>query len=113
MCIRDRVATGLQPALALQERQAPLASQPRAPQSAQLAETKKKVLSAIGGDAYKEVKNRFPNPALFEGTVPIPSSGAKGGALKGVDPSDPGVDLSSIPGMSNWGTIAANIGRKG
>ena len=31
-----------------------------------------------------------------------PASGGGQGALSGVDPSDRGVDISSIPGMNNW-----------
>ena len=51
---------------------------------------KKKLLDSIGQDAYNGVN-------LFEGTTPTPSS-TKGnhGALKDVEPSDPGVDISDI-----------------
>ena len=79
----------------------------------QIQEAKQEVLSAIAGDAYKDLKNRFPDPSLFEGTVPLPSSGGKASALNGVNPTDAGVDLSSIPGMGKWGAIAANSERKG
>ena len=59
-----------------------------------LLEQKRKMLDAIGKDAYNGVN-------LFEGTSPSPaprSSGAPqgSGALDGVAPSDPGVDLSSF-----------------
>ena len=61
----------------------------------QLLERKRKVLDSIGKDAYNGVD-------LFEGTSPLPasrgtaSSPAGSGALDGVAPSDPGVDLSSF-----------------
>ena len=61
----------------------------------QLREQKKKMLDSIGKDAYNGVD-------LFEGTTPLPasrgtaSSPAGSGALDGVAPSDPGVDLSSF-----------------
>ena len=52
---------------------------------------KRKLLDSIGADAYNGVN-------LFEGTTPAPapSSGGGQGALDGVAPSDPGVDISSI-----------------
>ena len=74
-----------------------------------VTEAKKEVLSAIGNQGYDKVKKNFSNPELFEGTNPIPSSDGKG-ALSGVNPSDPGLDITSIPGFGNWGSIAKNIG---
>jgi len=74
-------------------------------ESSQREATKKKVLSAIGGDAYADLKNKFPNPGLFEGTRPAPE-GNGSGPLSGVDPGDSGVDLAKIPGMGRWGAIA-------
>jgi len=60
----------------------------------QLLEQKRKMLDAIGKDAYNGVD-------LFEGTSPIKggstSQGSQPGkALDGVDPRDPGVDLKSF-----------------
>jgi hypothetical protein len=66
-------------------------------------ETRKKVMAAIAND-YSDVKNKFSNPALFEGTKPLPSDSK--GALAGVAPSDTGIDLTSIPGLGNWSRIA-------
>jgi hypothetical protein len=66
---------------------------------------KKTLLDAIGRDAYNGVD-------LFEGTTPMPRSqgsssphGSK--ALDGVDPNDPGVDISQF-GMSKqiWKKLA-------
>lgn len=70
----------------------------------QLLEQKRRMLDAIGNDAYNGVD-------LFEGTTPMnesrrSSSGPAGsGALDGVAPNDPGVDLSSFG-------ISANIMKK-
>ncbi len=61
----------------------------------QLLTQKRKMLDAIGSDAYNGVD-------IFEGTTPMSesrrsSSGPAGsGALDGVAPNDPGVDLSSF-----------------
>jgi len=61
----------------------------------QLLAQKRKVLDAIGSDAYNGVD-------IFEGTTPMTESRrstsrpAGSGALDGVAPSDPGVDLSSF-----------------
>ena len=59
-----------------------------------LHEQKRKMLDAIGKDAYNGVD-------LFEGTTPMApqrsqSSPAGSQALGGVSPSDPGVDISSF-----------------
>jgi len=65
-----------------------------------LQEHRKKLLDSIGGDAYNGVD-------LFEGTEPLKNTGAPGQAHKssvlGDDPSDAGVDISSI--MGNAGKI--------
>lgn len=81
-------------------------SRPQAPSVSPLAETKRQVLSAIGNNSYEEIKKKFPNPELFEGTKPIVDSGGQG-ALSGISPHDPGVDISSIPGAGAWGRIAS------
>ena len=95
------VATGLG-ATRLQESsvQAPAPSRPA------LSETKKEVLRAVGNQGYEDLKSRFSNPALFEGTKPIPDGKGKG-PLSGISPGDPGIDISAIPGASNWAAIAA------
>ena len=66
----------------------------------QLQETKKKMLDAIGKDAYGGVN-------VFEGTTPVKKAGSPGtspspnSALGDVEPSDPGVDISGILGASS------------
>ena len=68
-------------------------------------EAKKKVLDAVGQNSYADLKNKFSNPGLFEGTKPIPSGNGHG-ALSGVAPGDSGVDISRLPGMGDWATVA-------
>ena len=64
-----------------------------------LRETKKKMLDAIGNSSYGGVD-------LFEGTTPLKKGGSPdstqgpSSALEGVDPTDAGVDISSILGAS-------------
>ena len=72
----------------------------------QLLEQKRKMLDAIGRDAYNGVD-------LFEGTTPAPpprgagsSQGSK--ALEGVAPNDPGVDISSFASSGIWKKLAGN-----
>ena len=78
------------------------------PKPKQTSSVKQKVLGAIGSKGYEDVKQKFSNPSLFEGTVPIAEN--KGhGALSGVSPGDSGVDISNMPGFSNWGNVAKNI----
>jgi hypothetical protein len=51
---------------------------------------RKKMLDAIGKDAYNGVD-------LFEGTTPMKRAASQDhGALKDMDPRDPGVDISNI-----------------
>jgi hypothetical protein len=94
---------------ATQERQDPgIARMQRnafsAEQSNKLQEHKKKLMSAIGAQTFNGVD-------LFEGTTPAPAgpspgaSAAPQGALSGVAPSDPGVDITGLFGAvgRNWG----------
>ncbi len=67
-----------------------------------LQERRKKMMDAVGGDAYNGVN-------LFEGTTPAPTQGeANHGALSGVDPNDAGVDISAVIGKSAaiWSKMA-------
>jgi hypothetical protein len=63
-----------------------------------LQEHRRKLLDSIGGDAYNGVD-------LFEGTEPLRNTASPGQASKpnvlGDDPSDAGVDISSIMGNSS------------
>jgi hypothetical protein len=65
--------------------------------NSKLLEHRKKLLDSIGKDAYNGVD-------LFEGTEPIRSSPSPGGAHRpsvlGDDPSDAGVDISSLMGQA-------------
>ena len=84
------------------------ASQKNSVDNERMLENKRKVLSAIGGSGYENLKNSFGDPTLFEGTKPIPQDQGKG-ALSGVDPRDPGIDISSIPGAGNWANVVKKI----
>jgi len=73
-------------------------------QKQKVDEHRKKLMGAMGENAYNGVN-------LFEGTTPIASAGAAPGApqtaqgaLAGVAPSDPGVDISGLLGSvgKNW-----------
>tara|TARA_B100001778_G_scaffold332387_1_gene338601 strand:+ start:4857 stop:5282 length:426 start_codon:yes stop_codon:yes gene_type:complete len=67
-----------------------------------LKEQKKKMLDAIGKDAFNGVD-------LFEGTTPAPAQTEQGkGALSGIDPRDPGVDISSFASIGTWKKLAGN-----
>ena len=106
--IITEVAQGLQGSSLVQESNRNT-SQDRGMNS-QISAAKKEVLSAIGNNGYEEAKQRFSNPALFEGTRPAPSGDSKG-ALAGVDPRDPGVDISNIPGFGKWDKVSKGLGK--
>jgi len=98
--IITEVAQGLSGASVLRETTSPRHPSPP-------SEVKKQMRQAMQTKPhnYEAAKKKFENPALFEGTRPVPTD--KGhGALSGVDPRDPGVDITNIPGMQNWGTLA-------
>ena len=63
------------------------------------SEAKEKLLEAIGRDSYKGMN-------VFEGTTPLTEKQSRGGAHSGpldtVAPNDPGIDITKIPGMSQW-----------
>ena len=71
---------------------------------ANLKEQRQKMLDAIGKDSMNGVN-------VFEGTDPLLSSGSSdgspSGALDGVDPRDPGVDISDLEGIfgDTWRVI--------
>ena len=72
----------------------------------QILEQKRKMLDAIGRDAYNGVD-------LFEGTTAAPPSRKQGiphgsKALDGVAPNDPGVDISSFASSNIWKKLAGN-----
>ncbi len=73
---------------------------------AQLKEQKRKMLDAIGKEAYNGVN-------LFEGTTPAAPPRGNGStqgskALEGVAPNDPGVDISSFASSGIWKKLAGN-----
>ena len=100
--IITEVAQGLQGASIVQE--SPQHSR-RKIHSNHLGETKKQVLAAIGNSGYDEIKKKFKNPELFEGTSPIPSEDGRG-PLSGISSTDAGIDISNIPGSRHWASIA-------
>ena len=64
-----------------------------------MKESRKKLLDALGKDAYNGIN-------VFEGTKPLTERQATGAsprsALENVDPKDHGVDISNIPGANIW-----------
>ena len=99
------VAQGLQGSSLVQESRQPQQSPKPSPQA---REAKKQVLSAIGNNGYDNIKSKFSNPQLFEGTTPIPSGEGRG-ALSGQSPGDPGVNINNLPGMRNWGSVVSKL----
>jgi len=79
----------------------PPSAQKREVDTQKLVSSKKKMLAAIGKDAYNGVD-------LFEGTTPAPAprqdQGASHGALKDLDPHDSGVDISTLFN-NNWSKL--------
>tara|TARA_R100000900_G_scaffold74933_1_gene58891 strand:+ start:316 stop:726 length:411 start_codon:yes stop_codon:yes gene_type:complete len=106
--IISEVVQGLGTANLVQEQRRPAVStEAEAQAQAKLNETRKQMRDAIGANSYEDVKQRFANPEMFEGTKPLAESKGQGGALSGIDPGDAGVDISNIPGFGKWGTVAS------
>jgi hypothetical protein len=85
-------ATSAQPIV---ESKQPVVQQPRletdAEAKARLTNKKRQLMDSIGNDSYNGIN-------LFEGTTPTSAqtSGHNQGALSGVSPGDPGVDISNL-----------------
>ena len=64
---------------------------------------RKNMMESIGKSSYKDIYN-LNGVNLFEGTAPLASGGTPGsspspaGALSDVEPTDPGIDISSLVG---------------
>jgi len=82
----------------IKEQPAPTVNRRESEALANLKEQRQKMLDAIGRDSMNGVN-------VFEGTDPISSAGDPNGtnntqgALSGVDPRDPGVDISDLAGI--------------
>ena len=94
------VASGLQGSVIVETRQQPVTSSPVVQEvrnndkARQLKEQKRKMLEAIGKDAYNGVD-------LFENTTPMSSHEAaapKAGSVDLGNPGDSGVDISALMG---------------
>jgi hypothetical protein len=57
--------------------------------------SRKKLLEAIGTDAFNGVN-------VFEGTTPMTNNKSTANPLSNLEPTDPGVDISNIPGVNLW-----------
>jgi len=73
---------------------------------------RKEVMDAIGNNTYNSLASKFADEGFFKGTQPLRESAAKGGALSGTPAGDAGLDISSIPGFQNWGTVSNRIESK-
>jgi len=115
----SEVATGLSSTLVVESKQQPVITKKPVAEPQQsltqqresealrnLKEQRQKMLDAIGKDSMNGVN-------IFEGTEPLSSAGdpaANGspqGALSGVDPNDPGVDITNLAGIfgDTWRVI--------
>ena len=79
--------------------------------SSKLQEQKKKLMNAIGADAYNGVD-------LFEGTTPAPSelsAAQQASPLAHQSPGDAGVDISNLFGAvkQNWGAHMTQLKEEG
>ena len=101
--IVTEVAQGLLQSRTLTENNTPKRRSP--PQSPPRSTVRQEVISAVAENSYEEAKKKFKHPELFEGTKPL-TEGKTGSALAGVQPGDPGIDISNLPGLGNWAHIA-------
>ena len=76
------------------------------PKKRDYSENRKKLMDAIGGDAYNGVN-------LFEGTTPAPAQQEQAaGSVDLGDPDDAGVDIGSILGKSSKIWESMNKGKR-
>ena len=111
--IISEVVKGTSPQVVVESRRTPVFNEQQVQirqeaRQKQLQEQRKKMLDAIGKDAYNGVD-------LFEGTTPLnerrSSATSPQGSqpLDGIDPRDPGVDITAL-GVSSgiWKKLAGN-----
>jgi len=98
--IVQETAIGLTNSNILQERkQTKLLNQQREKKSEKNnIDARKRLLDSIGSQKLGGVN-------VFENTTPLGPEGSNKNPLSGQNPSDAGVDISSIPGMENWGKL--------
>ena len=85
-----RGTSSAQPIVEVKKTAPPKVDQSNRRKADAMKQRKKKLLDSIGKEAYNGVN-------LFEGTTPTSSPQQQSrGALKDVDPGDPGVDISNI-----------------
>lgn len=90
--IVSEVATGLQAPVVMSEQKTQRPQKQVARKQKDYSSDRKKLLDAIGKDAYNGVD-------LFEGTTPISAAPeAKAGSVDLGEPSDSGVDISNLIG---------------
>jgi len=68
-------------------------------------EAKKRIYSALGSDNYSSIFENIEPLTNYEAGE---SSVSMGDPLGGLAPSDPGVDISSLPGMNMWKTLVVD-----
>mgnify|MGYP003628900037 CR=1 FL=1 len=88
------------------ERQFETAQQAKQRRKSLLQENREKMQAAIGKNAYNGVD-------LFEGTTPMKNASVGNpnqppGIMEGVDPQDPGVDISAFGTNRLWKKLAGN-----
>ena len=72
---------------------------------AKIEESKRKIYAALGSDNYASIFENVEPLSNFEaGQTSTPAHDP----LSGHAPNDPGVDISSIPGMGAWKTLATD-----
>jgi hypothetical protein len=78
----------------------------------QLAGTRKKLLEAIGKDAYNGVDLFAGTEPLRENAPTVTPMGSVPSPLANMDPSDPGVPIDKFFDTQNWAKLAAGKKKK-
>ena len=101
--IVSEVMKGVSPQTLVEQKKEPVSRKKvQEDHSRKLMEQKKKMLDAIGRDAYNGVN-------LFEGTTPAPAQNDPShGPLSGTNSNDPGVDISNFSNNAMWKKLAGN-----
>jgi hypothetical protein len=78
------------------------AAKPKVDNKAKIDEAKRKIYAALGSDNYSHIFENIEPLSNYEAGQ---STSPAHDPLSGKDPSDPGVDISGIPGMNMWKTL--------
>lgn len=80
-------------------------AKPKVDNKAKIDEAKRRIYAALGSDNYSNIFENIEPLSSYEAGQ---STTAAHDPLSGHNPTDPGVDITALPGMNVWKTLASD-----